>query len=230
LGMKFTFADFKESFRFSKRLFEAQPLALIGVLVASCTANLYLENMQQAMDSWAQDRVLILQVIGAMWSLCEAAFIFLILSYAIPKVKPLREPLYVNDPFTEPVWNSFGAECLRMVASILLWTLCFIIPGIVRYCQLTFVPYIALYSRDYRNGNVDALKLSTQLARKCFWWIVIAIVGTFALQAFFEYLPKLVPELQSLVFRALCSVCGSLVGVWAYALNYMFFEKALEDK
>jgi hypothetical protein len=72
----------------------------------------------------------------------------------------------------EQVWlaatTSFNAllvESIRALASVLRWIPLLLVPGLIRYLQFLFVPYVVLTNPSYSQGQVDALALSTQLSK-----------------------------------------------------------------
>ena len=60
-------------------------------------------------------------------------------------------------------------ETLRAWGKSFLWAFLFIIPGLIKFADYVLTPFVVLFSRKYHNGEVDALKYSTLIAKK-FWW------------------------------------------------------------
>jgi hypothetical protein len=56
-------------------------------------------------------------------------------------------------------------ETLRSLGWALLWSFALLIPGLIRYIQYSFVPYIVLFDPRYENGELDALEHSRYLIR-----------------------------------------------------------------
>ncbi len=56
-------------------------------------------------------------------------------------------------------------ETLRAWGQALSWSFLFIIPGLVRWLRLSFVPFITLESKAYARGEVDALETSILLSK-----------------------------------------------------------------
>lgn len=86
---------------------------------------------------------------------------------------------------TTSLWKMFkesfmplSIEYIRVTASVLLWLLALIIPGLVRQIQLSFVPHVVLFDPDYKTKKTDALRASTQLAHP--------ILGLLIFVTFFE--------------------------------------------
>src|SRR5690606_19508288 len=118
-----------------------------------------------------------LQLSMGLWDLFEGVMVFLVLSWGIPKIRIPAPAGLATHPFEDTYVGSFLAEYLRLLAQVILWGLLLIIPGFVRYCRLIFVPYIALFSKLYREDKVDALEFSLRLSKKFF----IQILGIFLL-------------------------------------------------
>lgn len=86
---------------------------------------------------------------------------------------------------SKSLWKMFNEsfmpltiEYIRVTASVLLWLLAFIIPGLVRQIQLSFVPHVVLFDPNYKTRKVDALKESTALTKP--------IMGLLIFVTFFE--------------------------------------------
>jgi hypothetical protein len=66
-------------------------------------------------------------------------------------------------------------ETLRSWGKILLWSLLFIIPGVIKYVVYVLVPFIVATSPAYDRGELDALQTSTRLVKKHAWEILALI-------------------------------------------------------
>lgn len=62
-------------------------------------------------------------------------------------------------------WNQTMIEEMRVWGKSMLWSLVFIIPGLVQFLRLVFVPFIVTMDPKYAEGSVDALEKSKQLSR-----------------------------------------------------------------
>ena len=60
-------------------------------------------------------------------------------------------------------------ETLRAWGKTFLWSFLFIMPGFVKYINYILTPYVVMFSRKYKNGEVDALEYSTKISKR-FWW------------------------------------------------------------
>lgn len=71
-------------------------------------------------------------------------------------------------------------EEMRVLGKTLLWSLLLIIPGIIRFFQLLFVPYVVLLDGTYQQGEADALKRSWVFVRRV-WGRLLGLVLFFGL-------------------------------------------------
>lgn len=79
--------------------------------------------------------------------------------------------------------RSFGylvREEMRVLGKSLLWGLLFIIPGIVRFFQCSFVSYVVLLDNSYQRGEVDALQRSWVFVKKV-WPRLLGLLFVFGL-------------------------------------------------
>ena len=61
--------------------------------------------------------------------------------------------------------KSFTLESLRSLGWVLLFLPLLIIPGLIKYLQYLFVPYVVLCDPKYQAGEVDALAQSARLMK-----------------------------------------------------------------
>lgn len=106
-------------------------------------------------------------------------------------------------PFVARHAGPLTIEGLRAFASVLLWTLAFLIPGFVRLLRLQFVPLVVMFAADYEKGEVDALVRSHNLTRfymggLIFLWLLIA-VPSFFLQGWHSNYPLLTSPLMAVL-------------------------------
>lgn len=66
-------------------------------------------------------------------------------------------------PFVKKHFHQSLIEYLRSMISIGLYSLLLVIPGVIRWVQLTFVTLVTAFDSKYQNGKVDALKESSRL-------------------------------------------------------------------
>lgn len=68
-------------------------------------------------------------------------------------------------------------ETLRAWGKTFLWCFLFIIPGLIQFTYYMMAPFVVMFSKKYRAGEVDALDYSKKLTKK-FWhrlnfWLLI---------------------------------------------------------
>lgn len=79
--------------------------------------------------------------------------------------------------FSENFELSF-IETLRAWGKTLLWSFVFLIPGVIKYINYILTPFVVLFSKRYKNGEVDALEYSTKISKN-FWWSIKIWLGVF---------------------------------------------------
>lgn len=83
-------------------------------------------------------------------------------------------------------FNQIVIEQVRALASILWRTPLLVIPAVIQYVRLTFVPFVVMFDRAYDRGRVDALKQSQVLSRGHFTLLTIVIFAGLLLPWFAE--------------------------------------------
>ena len=68
-------------------------------------------------------------------------------------------------------------EEMRVMGKSLLWGLLLIVPGIIRFFQCLFVPFVVLLDPQYQNGQADALQSSWARVRRV--WFRLALLFLF---------------------------------------------------
>jgi hypothetical protein len=82
-------------------------------------------------------------------------------------------------------------ESVRSLARSLRWLPVFIIPGLIKFVRLTFVPFIVVDQAAYKEGSVDALNESERLTKKRFWFVLFALL-----------ISAVLPSVPGLLFHA----------------------------
>ena len=120
--------------------------------------------------------------------------------------------------FTAPL----TAESLRAITQILLWSLVFVIPGVIMYCRLNFVPFVIFCDPDYEQ-HPDAVGRCKQLTKKCWFRVTLLILVFSIFDAVFELAPNLL-RVENLFARGFFSLCSFVFSLFAFVLLYMIFE------
>lgn len=66
-------------------------------------------------------------------------------------------------------FNDYAKESLRATGVASLWMYLFIIPGLLKWIEFSFIPFIIFLNQDYQNGSADALLLSRRIASLHKW-------------------------------------------------------------
>ncbi len=220
---------FQKSLKLATELLKNRAFSLLTLFAIGCFFTIAVEESVRALSTTQETERWVLQLSLGLWELFEGIMVLLILSWGIADL-PARAKGTLAKPFATPYLASFFAEYLRMLAQVLLWGILLIIPGFIRYCQLMFVPLIALFSQRYRDGEVDALEFSKALTKKYFLPIVSVFFGATALQIGIEFLPHLVTELFVIPWRASFMFLSFLISIWTYSFMFVLFEQALGEE
>lgn len=178
---------------------------------------------------------------GPGWPLYLAGFASLLLSLALPVLQSLVAAQGLSSVFNKRV--NFAAvdtekikfliiELMRSWGQILWGSIFLLIPGLIRYCQLIFVPWVVLFSRNYEIGKVDALKDSTKIFKKK-WPTVLLLLFVFQL-----FLPLVMTGLfdsarlfSNSLFSALLLAAVDTVWILFFIqfLFLIFYKEKLEE-
>ena len=66
-------------------------------------------------------------------------------------------------------FNQLVVEQIRVLGSVVWRAPLLIVPAIVRYVRMVFVPFVVIFDPGYHRGEVDVLKRSHALSRGRFW-------------------------------------------------------------
>lgn len=122
-----------------------------------------------------------------IFSLLFPSLLALILGFGLKKSFRIQKGLV--SPQAE--MNQLLIETTRSWGQILGSLLLLIVPGLIRYLQLIFVPYVVLFSKEYSQGRRDALRRSSEIFHKNLFRTLAVLV---VLQLF-------LPALISAVFQ-----------------------------
>lgn len=87
--------------------------------------------------------------------------------------------------------STLAAEGLIAIAKILMFSILFIIPGIIYYIFCTFLPYVVFYDRRVLDGDIRAIDQSKRIVKKHFFKIFGLVVLTGIISVLIELLPKI---------------------------------------
>lgn len=75
-------------------------------------------------------------------------------------------------------FNQLVIEQIRSIAAILWRAPLFIVPSLIQYVRLAFVPFIVIFDPEYARGERDALEASRALSRGRFWLLWATAIAT----------------------------------------------------
>jgi hypothetical protein len=119
---------------------------------------------------------------SSIWYLATAALIsglffpLLTTMLCLYGIIKLRRPDVQLVSFSSRVLESLTIEALRSWGSMLRWGVFFIIPGLIRALQMTFVPYVVCLNVNYENGKIDALKSSQKICKQTLWPTLFVVI------------------------------------------------------
>lgn len=165
---------FAESLQVFKKVFI--PLFVLVVVSTNIDQylNLYIENALQD-PLGAQGQVYLFGFLSLLSSVIFPTLLLTIALFALNLQIGWTQSL---GAFIKKNLNQLYIETLRSWGKTLLWSLCFVIPGIVKYVQYLMVPIVVTSSTRYEEGQEDALQASARIVRHN-WGKVILILFTF---------------------------------------------------
>jgi hypothetical protein len=67
-------------------------------------------------------------------------------------------------------------ESCRAMGHSIWWGLLLVVPGIIRFLQFSFIPFVIFFDAEYSLGKKDALKESTKLVNKRFIPVLLIVL------------------------------------------------------
>lgn len=120
-------------------------------------------------------------------------------------------------------------ETLRSWGKVFLWTLVFVIPGLIKAINYLFVSFVVAFSQGYERGEVDALNKSSEIAKHVWWKLLFYFAVFFVLLpllitgAFDEYTSLQAHPITGLIFVAIDS---ALYLLYSYFILNLFFKNS----
>lgn len=105
-------------------------------------------------------------------------------------------------------------ESIRAWGKTFLWSFVFLLPGVWKYINYFLAPFVVVFSKKYKNGEVDALEYSTYISKN-FWWSLKLWLGVFYV---------LVPIIMYVLFDSYRLFSTSPVSATALVLARSFVE------
>lgn len=195
---------------------------LLGLWILISIFTMYFEEMLK-LDPQRATEVGILATIGlVLTSLLEAFALLNALPFRLDelerKIKP--RPLL---PLIKKSIGPLALESIRVAAHVLLWTLAFIIPGIIKWTRLTFVPFVVLLEPAYAHGKIDALKESERRAKGKTWVLFFVLLISQILDAGLDFLTYSSTWLNQFPFRILILSVSMGIGIFTTCVLYELY-------
>ncbi|MNK01119.1 hypothetical protein D3C87_189130 [compost metagenome] len=155
---------FSENLKIFKRV--ALPLFLIVVLSSNIDQYLNLQIENALRDPQGAEKTIYFY--GFISILSSVIFPVLLTITALFAVSSLSNSIgsFSFTGFFKKNLNQVFIEMIRAWGKTLLWSLLLILPGLWKYLEYTFVPFVVTLSKKYDAGELDALKASSQIVRK----------------------------------------------------------------
>lgn len=158
-------------------------------------------------------------------------WIFASLSFFISILNPVLSSLFTlaalkKEPLAETIRNYLKPvtiETLRATGSCLSWSLFLILPGVVRYLQLSFVNFVVLLDPEYLKGSKDAIQESSKLVNKRFAPVFFLIF------LFMVILPLLMTTLDEWTSFQNHPVTATIVAVIESCFSILFILSLLKQ-
>lgn len=166
-----------------------------------------------------------IQVLAVVVDLLFGAMLLFAYGYALQNVAIAATTL---DDFLKERMVPLVTESLLAFSRILLFSLLFIIPGVVYYIFYTFMPYIVFFDRKYHAGEVNALEESKRIVKSHFFRVTGFVVLTGAISLALELTPKVLGLTQwwlEIWFSAAVFYFGGLTFMLFYELYKRYEEK-----
>ena len=158
------------------RVFKKAALPLFLLVVVSNNIDQYLNiQVEQALQSpvGATTQVYIFGFLSILSSVIFPVLLVTMALFALSNRPSVKE-------FFKKYLNQVFIETLRSWGKVLLWSLLFILPGIWKYIELIFVPFVVTSSQSYDEGRIDALEASSFIFRH-HWLKILGILLLFHL-------------------------------------------------
>lgn len=179
---------FKENLLVFKKVF----IPLLCLMIFSSALEQYLNSLLESSmgdPNGAQNTVYFLGFISVTTSILFPGIIITTVLYALTSLKGW--PITLGS-FLKRNLNQVYIEMMRSWGKTLFWSLFLVIPGVIKFIQFTFVPFVVSSNlREYEEGELDALKTSAKIVNRR--WI--SIVGV--LIVFYLLLPLVLTSLFS---------------------------------
>lgn len=122
--------------------------------------------------------------LGSTEGTSKTVWLFVVLLMFVHLIVPLFAQTFLFASVLEKPWlqimkTKWGwsvKESLRAWGSVLLWSLLFIVPGFLRYCQLVYVSVSVMLNKEYDSGHVNAMNDSREIFGKTWFKSVMVLL------------------------------------------------------
>ncbi len=91
-------------------------------------------------------------------------------------------------PFTKKVTLPWLLEGLKASVIICLGYLAFFVPGVIKTIHYTFFTFVVFFNKQYKKGNISALKHSKKLSSGLAWWLFGCYIVYYIVYFFLSYI------------------------------------------
>lgn len=226
-------AGFREAFSHWKPVLMRARLEIFFLLVFAVAihAHFYLARQGMPIESLPPE-FQIISGFGLMTADLTISFILMLLI-------PLRIHDHINNrAHNTSLWHTLKrtavpltAEGLKALARILLWSLLFLIPGMVKQIRYSMIPYIVMFHPRYEKGEVNALELSEQIVKGLTLPLLLISLTELALSVAISWLPDEFSASTGdwILFTTLTRALTISLSIYTYSLFYSVYRQRAES-
>jgi hypothetical protein len=200
-----------------------QPLMLLGLFIFSFACDQFFEDLGRALAQsdlgpWPA------QIGQFLTNSIEGMVLFLLGGFFLINVQRKMGGWEYLKKYTNPL----TAESLRALTRVLLWSLVLILPGVVMYCRMMFLPFVIFFDPEYAT-HPDAVAITNTLTKKHWLQITLLVFAMSLGDGIFELIPNLL-HIEDLVLRTCIALCGFVFSLFSFILLYMIFEHLMQGR
>lgn len=144
---------FNENLKVFKKIF--WPLFILVIISGNIDQFLTLQIEQAIQDPEGNQKLI--YFFGFVSLICSIIFPVVLTTTSLFALNSLNMWTSSLEEYYKKNLQQIFIETLRAWGKVLLWSLCFILPGVWKYIQYSLVPYVVTSSRRYEEGQLDAL-------------------------------------------------------------------------
>ena len=217
---------FKATHKYIAKIIMVSALSLCILLVVVSALDYYFIQMQSLAELHGNEFLDTLAEIGRILTnfLVSIHLIFLIplracdVSHNVPKLTSASK-------FAMKTFWQLLLESIRAMASVILWAIAFILPGVYRSIQLYFVPFVVFFDKDYAAGEVDALKRSVEIVKGSTVFIAVIIISEAILGFGFKKVLEDYSALPAIGISIASYTFIILLSCYTYSLFFFFYSQ-----